>query len=650
MRKEWEAGLMDELSKVKEWLRECDTHDASTRDRKLDEYVRALNCYLVLDRFLDMASLTLDEAFTEVVRVVPNGMRQPGIACARIVFQDNEFIVSHCQKAQWRLSAAIQVGQEVAGYVEVGYLERPEVGEHPFTEAEEELIKAIGRRLGRLAERCRDEAVLRKAQARYRGLAESITDVFFAMDRDLNCTYWNRACEELTGVRAEDALGKNLYDLFPRFEHTLRSEEVFRRVLRNGQSQSFTNEFHAQGQTRYQDVSVYPSGEGLAVFIKDVTERKRAENALRESEEKFKSLAEYSPNMIFINCKGRVIYANKRCEEVMGYTREEIYSSDFDYLNLIAPESRDLVRDSFARYFNEQEIVPYEYALLSRYGSRIEAILTTKLISYGGDTALLGIVTDITERKAFEQALVGARDELEARVQERTADLQKSNEDLMKEVIAHARAREALEVSEERLRKIFESVSDGMALIDLQGVIVDCNDRAAQLGGHVSRDQVLGHKLFTYICSEDHPRAKSNLRKTLSGKDVGYREYVLCRVDGSTLPIEVNTRPLLGPSGNPEGFVAIIRDISERKRVQEELRALSHRLVESQEQERRYIARELHDQIGQSLTVLKLLARRAADLRIGDKALTFQEIDSVIDEVTRQVRNLSLDLRPGILD
>ena len=73
------------------------------------------------------------------------------------------------------------------------------------------------------------------------------------------------------------------------------------------------------------------------------TEHKRAEEALRESEEKFRNLAEHSPNMIFINKKGKVAYANKRCEEMMGYTTDEFYSVDFDFLTLIAPEYRELV-------------------------------------------------------------------------------------------------------------------------------------------------------------------------------------------------------------------------------------------------------------------------------------------------------------------
>lgn len=138
---------------------------------------------------------------------------------------------------------------------------------------------------------------------------------------------------------------------------------------------------------------------------KSETENKRAAQALRESEEKFRSIAEYSPNMIFINSKGRVVYANKKCEEAIGYKRKEFYSPNFDFFSLIAPESMDLVKESYGKHQEGEEILPYEYTLVTKKGKRLEAIITTKLIDYGGKKAILGIVTDITDRTRMEKKL-----------------------------------------------------------------------------------------------------------------------------------------------------------------------------------------------------------------------------------------------------
>lgn len=142
--------------------------------------------------------------------------------------------------------------------------------------------------------------------------------------------------------------------------------------------------------------------------------RKQAENALRASEAKFRTLAEQSPSMIFINVQGRVVYANQHAAKVMGYERREFYAADFDFLTLIAPEHRDLVKSNFRRHLKGEEVEPYEYALITKDGHRIEAIIATSLIDYGDERAILGIVTDVTERKRLEQRARQRTDQLEA--------------------------------------------------------------------------------------------------------------------------------------------------------------------------------------------------------------------------------------------
>ena len=141
-----------------------------------------------------------------------------------------------------------------------------------------------------------------------------------------------------------------------------------------------------------------------------IEEKRQTEERLRESEAKFRTLAEQSPNMIFINIKGKVAYANQRCEELMGYTREEFYSPDFDFLSLIAPESRKFVQSNFEKHMRGEELEPYEYSLITRDGKKIEAIITSRLIDYEGERAVLGTVTDITERKIAEKALETSKD------------------------------------------------------------------------------------------------------------------------------------------------------------------------------------------------------------------------------------------------
>ncbi|HYW83287.1 MAG TPA: PAS domain S-box protein, partial [Spirochaetia bacterium] len=137
----------------------------------------------------------------------------------------------------------------------------------------------------------------------------------------------------------------------------------------------------------------------------ELAERERTQKGLMESEEKFRSLAEQSPNMIFIFGKGGIMYANRQCELSTGYTREQLYSQGFDFRTLTAPGYESMVEENFRRHAAGEEVEPYEYSLIVSGGRRIDAILTTKLMRYDGVPAILGIITDITARKRTELLL-----------------------------------------------------------------------------------------------------------------------------------------------------------------------------------------------------------------------------------------------------
>ncbi len=137
----------------------------------------------------------------------------------------------------------------------------------------------------------------------------------------------------------------------------------------------------------------------------EITEHKKAEETLRESEEKFRTLAEQSPNMIFIYKKDRIVYVNKKCEEVVGHKKKKFYSSGFDFFTLIAPEFVDVVKETLNAYSKNREVPTHEFTLITKESKRVDVISTPKLITYEGKSAILGVVTDITERKKAEKAL-----------------------------------------------------------------------------------------------------------------------------------------------------------------------------------------------------------------------------------------------------
>ena len=147
------------------------------------------------------------------------------------------------------------------------------------------------------------------------------------------------------------------------------------------------------------------AGGYVNIYANDITERKRTETFLKNSEEKFRNLADQSPNIIFINQKGKVVYANTEAEQTTGYIKEELYSSEFNFMDLIAPESKEFVKSQFIKHMKGEEVHPYEYKLISKKGQTKDVINSTKLIDYNGEPAILGIETDITESKKLKEKL-----------------------------------------------------------------------------------------------------------------------------------------------------------------------------------------------------------------------------------------------------
>jgi len=260
------------------------------------------------------------------------------------------------------------------------------------------------------------EEKLRESEFQYRTTLDSMRDAIHVVDTDLNIILMNERfidwLKELD-IEVEQPVGSNIFDVFPFLPDKVRDE--YHRVLDGGKILTTVETNRITGRDIFTESRKIPVLEGdkvvkVITIIRDVTEKKLAEDSIRESEEKFRSLAEQSPNMIFINKEGRIIYANKICEEITGYKREEFYAPDFNFLTLIAPQSRDLIKEKFSMHLNGQDVPPYEYIIINKAGNQIDVINSSKLIQYEGGTAILGVVTDITERKRQENITAIQRD------------------------------------------------------------------------------------------------------------------------------------------------------------------------------------------------------------------------------------------------
>ena len=264
-----------------------------------------------------------------------------------------------------------------------------------------------------ITERVKTEEALKANEEKYRQLINGMNDTAWVIDLDAKFVDVNDAAVKLLGYSREELLSMGPSDI----DNSLSREQIkdmVRRMPADRVQVFETSHTTKDGKTIPVEISssliTYQGKQAVLSIARDITDRKKAQEALKESEEKFRNLSEELPNMIFINSKGKVVYANKKCEDIMGYTKEEFYSPAFNFFSLIAPESKEKLRSSYGKHSTGKEVDPYEYRLVTKTGKKIDAVITSKLITYDGERAILGIVTDISKLKETENALREARE------------------------------------------------------------------------------------------------------------------------------------------------------------------------------------------------------------------------------------------------
>ena len=216
----------------------------------------------------------------------------------------------------------------------------------------------------------------------------------------------NKQAAQRLGRSVDELIGLSMFDYLPIDLAEARKKQGDR-VVRSGKPARFQD--NRAGRVYDNFVTPVFDDDGkvaaLAIHARDITDILELKKNLQISEERFRTVTEQSPNMIFINVNGRIVYANRRCEEIMGYTQEEFYSPDFDFRNLITPESIERVALRFKEHLQGKNVLPYECGLLTKDGKRLDVILSTKLVDFEEGRSILGIMTDITERKLTEKLL-----------------------------------------------------------------------------------------------------------------------------------------------------------------------------------------------------------------------------------------------------
>ena len=345
---------------------------------------------------------------------------------------------------------------------------------------------------------------------------------------------------------------------------------------------------------------------GLVGIAADITERKRMEESLRESEERFRRLSEAAFEGIAIHERGTLLNANDQYFGMFGYEPHELLGKEVLALTA-APETQDLM----AKQAASGGVGPYESVGLRKDGTTFPMEIRARQMEYKGRPVRVVALMDITERK---------------------------------------RGEEALKLSERKYRNLVDNATVGVFQATVDGEILFANDAMIRMFGYAN---------FEDFASQNAER--------LYGDPQARREWIdLLKLRGRVTAIE---SAVVTKDGRPKTVLTsatldgnvlsgMIQDITEPKKAETALRAarsrlqwLSRRLLEVQENERRWLARELHDEIGQILTAAKIdLQVLRRDPLSGDLAARLDDNIAMLDGCLNQVRNLSLHLRPSILD
>ncbi|MEE8470561.1 MAG: PAS domain S-box protein [Dehalococcoidia bacterium] len=254
------------------------------------------------------------------------------------------------------------------------------------------------------ARRKQAEEALRENEERLSGFMGSATDGFLLFDSELNLVEVNKTALDTWGASREDMVGKNITELSPAIKESGRYDE-YMKVMQTGQP--FSEEDVATdgrfGETHF-SVKAFKAGEGLGLIVTDITEHRKMEKGLIESEEKLKRYLENSPDIIcVVGFKGTILYVNKTTERLIGYSREELVGKGFRAFPLLAPENESKPAQWERRGGGEKPTSPDEFELVRKDGTRIWVEITTFPMGEGEQVEVIAIGRDITERKQAEE-------------------------------------------------------------------------------------------------------------------------------------------------------------------------------------------------------------------------------------------------------
>jgi len=531
----------------------------------------------------------------------------------------------------------------------------------------EQELKRLERQIGDLKaseERQRSvEKALRESEERYRSLVKQSSDGVYIFDPETaRILEANDQFTKLLGYTEDEIPGLSLYDIVISRKEMI--DASIRKVLRDGTYIYGLRHYrHKNGSVIDVEISGtlihYGEAQVVMVNLRNVTERRKAEEKLRNQAMQLKEQAELldiaEDAIIVLDMEDRIVFWNAGAEERYGWTKDEVKNQvSYVVLHTVFPEPLIDIKAKLAM------VGRWEGELVQKKRSGEEIVVESRLAlrrdQKNRPVAIMEINNDITERKQTQIALQRSKEELEARVAARTAELQDANDRLIVELNRRKRIEDMLRKGAERYRNLFVNSPLGIYRVNAEGRILMGNPTLIRMLGYPSFDELVsvGGKRRDYEPSYLRKKIKDRLEK--EGRVRGF-ETKWRKRDKTSIFVRENAKAVRSPDGTLLYYEGTVEDITEQKKAEEkiksyqkQLRSLASDLSLAEERERRRIATMLHDHIGQILAISKIKLGALAQLIGNDESMNqLKEVRNHIEQAIQYTRSLTFELSPPIL-
>ncbi len=437
-------------------------------------------------------------------------------------------------------------------------------------------------------------------------------DLFFVHDCYGRYTYVNPAGARAIGFERTDFLGQTIRDLGLPTDWIESFANQFDQVLTAGQPTSGELHIPSAIGTRNYDYVLSPvhgthgTVNSVVCIARDITERKRANLSLRESELKYRNLFESANDSIFIvdAMTHRFLNVNWNAARRLGYTRQELLQRSIWEIDQSASAERN---EALVRSLLTGGHHIFETTFLCRDGSEMPVEVSSWVIEYGDRLAFQSFARDISDRKRAEAEIHALNADLEQRVIERTAQLQNTNQELASEIIERQQAEQALSQAEAKYRSIFENAVIGIFQTTPDGRYISVNPTLARIYGYESPDDLIANlsDIGRQLYVDGGRRAK--FVELMQGREtIQDFESQIYRKDDSIIWISEDVRAVRDLTGNVLFYEGTVIDITDRKLSEAALQ-------QRQDQER--LMQAIAQRIHRSLDLDEILTTSVTEIR-----------------------------------